>query len=110
MLVVAGWGWFRSCRRRLSGSYARHEPIEVRTRPHHEVVIPQNLAVVALARDLPEPVADLARPHAHRCLLPLLPTPCTILFVLHEALSRDRVRLRCLARLRTGAPRLKFHG
>jgi hypothetical protein len=39
--------------------------------------------------------------------LPLLPTRCTILFVLHEALSCDCAQLKALARFRTGAPRLK---
>src|SRR3954463_4829944 len=34
----------------------------------HEVVIRDNLAVVALACDLPDPIADLARLHAHRWL------------------------------------------
>src|SRR3954447_2199536 len=49
-----------------------HEPVEVRTWPQHEVVIRHNLAVVALACDLPDPIADLARLHAHRWLRSLL--------------------------------------
>jgi hypothetical protein len=68
--------------------------VEVRTRAHHEVIIPQDLAVVALAYVLPKPVADLACLHAHSASLRLRLAPCTIFFVLHEALSCGRVRLK----------------
>jgi len=36
--------------------------VKIRSWPEHEaVVVKQDVAVIALARDLPEPVADLAR-------------------------------------------------
>src|SRR3954453_11918900 len=67
MPVVVGRVWFWHCRCRLS-SWACHEPIEIRPRPQHAVIIPQSFAVVALASVLSEPDADFARLHAHRCL------------------------------------------
>jgi len=60
VLVVADWVGFRWRRHRLSGSHARHEPIEVRTRADHDIIIPQNLAVIALACML---IAASSHPH-----------------------------------------------
>jgi hypothetical protein len=49
-----------------------HQPFEVRSWPQHEVVVIRHgFAVIALACDLPEPVAYLARFHVHRS--PCLP-------------------------------------
>ena len=75
--VLARFAVFRFCRCRLTGREIAHELIEVRPRPDDYDIIRQDLAVVALACALPEPVAHLARLHAHRdplafrCLLPL---------------------------------------
>src|SRR5215213_8287957 len=44
-----------------------HQPGEVRTQPHHNVIIRYVFAVIALADALPKPVTDLARFHARRC-------------------------------------------
>ena len=55
------------CRARFRRCWIAHQPVEVRPRPQHEVVaIRCVLAVIALACALPEPVAHLARLHAHR--------------------------------------------
>src|SRR3954471_21440846 len=62
---------FRGQRSRLSGRWIveqAHEPLEVRTWPHHEVVIRYDFMVIALACALPEPVANIACLDPHRCL------------------------------------------
>jgi len=47
--------WYR----RTSSGMA-HQPVEVRTRPQHNVIIRYVFAVIALADALPKPVTDLA--------------------------------------------------
>src|SRR3954452_16708905 len=57
------------CERGRFRRSSTHQPVKVRTRPYHDVIICHDLTVVPLARDPPKPVAHLARLHAHRLLL-----------------------------------------
>src|SRR3954452_12661153 len=68
VLLAAVFARFAVFGCRLTGREAAHEPIEVRPRPDDYDIIRQDLAVVALACVLSEPLAHLARLHAHRCL------------------------------------------
>jgi hypothetical protein len=44
--------------------------VEVRSRPQHDVILRHEFTVIALARDLPEPVADLTCFHGTHPRLP----------------------------------------
>ena len=60
--------WLRRWWYRLTSSGMAHQPVEVRTRPQHDVIIRYVFAVIAFAGTLSEPLAYLARFDAHRFL------------------------------------------
>src|SRR3954469_3964304 len=59
---------FRGWRCSLTSGWIAHQPVEVRSWPQYDVILRHELAMVALAYVLPEPVVDLTRLHAHCCL------------------------------------------
>src|SRR3954449_11433812 len=53
--IVAGPVWLRCWRCRLASGWIAHQPIEIRPRPQHDVILRHELAMIALAYVLPEP-------------------------------------------------------
>ena len=69
--VIIGWRLSKCRRERVRPCWTAlaHEPVEVRSRPQHDVILRHEFVVVALAGALSKPRADLARFDPHRFLL-----------------------------------------